>query len=63
MKIYAATMSVRHFGIFYDVIKYFSEDKEKCEKYAQENSGDFHKMEVKEFESDTKLDVAHAEIW
>lgn len=63
MKIYAVTISINSHGFFYDVIKYFSMDKEKSEKYALENSGQWHKMRVKEFESETKLDIARAEIW
>jgi len=63
MKIYAVVTTIKDLACFWEVIRYFSEDKEKCEKYAEENSGEWHKMEVKEFDSETKLNVAHAEIW
>ena len=61
MKIYAIITSVRGMGCMWDVIRYFSEDKEKCENYMKEN--DWKHGEIKEFESETKLNVSHQEIW
>ena len=61
MKIYAIVTSVRGMGCFWDVIRYFSEDKEKCEKHIKEN--DWDRAEIKEYDSETKLNVAHQIMW
>jgi hypothetical protein len=62
MKIYAVVTTVKELASFWDVIRYFSEDKEKCEKFMKENDwSDHHK--IKEYDSETKLDVARPIIW
>ena len=61
MKIYAVVSTVKDIAFYWDVIRYFSEDKEKCEKYKKEN--DWDRAEIKEYDSETKLNVAHLIMW
>jgi hypothetical protein len=59
MKIYAVIMSIKSIGMNWEVIIYFSAEKEKCEKYI----GDNKYLEIREYESETRLDNAHMIRW
>lgn len=43
----------------WEVIIYFSLDKEKCKQYI----GDNKYLKIKEYESETRLDNSHWIIW
>ncbi len=61
MKIYVVVTTVKDFGFLWDVIRYFSEDKEKCEDYVKEEK--WNNVKIKEFNSETPLDVSSQIIW
>ena len=61
MKIYAVTYEVKDIGCFYDVIQYFSTDKEKCEKFIKDN--ELKRNVIKELESETGLKCSRVIRW
>ena len=61
MKIYAVVTTIKDLACFWEVIRYFSEDKEKCKKFMKEDN--WKSGEIKEYDSESKLDVAHPIIW
>lgn len=61
MKIYAVTYRVKDIIAWYDVMIYFSEDKEKCEEFIKDK--EFTDAEINEYESEAWLSVSKVIKW
>ena len=62
MKIYAVISKITEHNIGnWEIIAWFSLEKEKCVKYLKDTNKE--KLEIKEYESETSLDNFHQIRW
>jgi len=61
MKIYAVISKVKEISGWWDVISWFSLEKEKCEKYLKDTNQKY--LEIKEYDSETSLDIFRQIRW
>lgn len=61
MKIYAVVCKVKEMAGWWDVICYFSLEREKCEEYLKISGNEY--LQIKEYESETNLDIFSQIRW